>query len=410
MKIMRRRFLTEALYKFSCAISSGMKAEHPDATKVVCFIFIPVLACIFLAACAKIPAENGSPASEEGKGTGSFSVRIHDPAAQPVNRTQSGPSRSLSLTGMDTSNFILSIYSQDGKKVYDGKYGGRPESFTVSSGCYNIMLLSKKQGVPEFDNEIVGDSQDIVIERGKTFSVELLCRQMNSGIKVNFSEDFKKHFPGIGLFLQDMAGGIQYSYNEKRFCYVSPGTVEFYLRRRAAYPGGENTLQNSDSLLFTRNLNAADMLNFNFDWSENTTRSNFSIRIDTTRNWQTERYNPGSIIPEGALTIEQAKEKVGQKNITVFGYILGGDVRENTFRTGPPFSVNSNLLLAPSMSERYRNNCFAVELPSGPVRDALNLVVHPHLVGSAITVTGTIAEQYFGYMGIKSTKACEILK
>ena len=107
---------------------------------------------------------------------------------------------------------------------------------------------------------------------------------------------------------------------------------------------------------------------------------------------------------------KQAKEKLGQKNITVFGYILGGDVKESSFRTGPPFSVSSNLLLAPSMSERYRNNCFAIELPSGAVRDALNLVVHPQLIGSAITVTGTIVEQYFGYIGMKSTKACEILK
>ena len=374
-----------------------------------------IISCTMMANCAKMPAENNGagPESEKEKitGSGCFSVRIHDPAVPDGNhRNFKEGSKTLSLTGMDTSNFILSIYSQDGRKVYDGKYGKRPESFTVNSGCYNVKLLSKEFGVPEFNNEIVGDSQDIVIEKGKTFTVELLCRQMNSGIKVNFSGDFKKHYPGIGLFLQDIAGGIQYAYDEKRFCYVNPGTVDFYLRRKSAATGNDCFLQASDTLLFSRNLNAADMLSFNFEWSENTTRSNFSVRIDTTRNWQTDRYNPGSIIPEGALTIEQAKEKLGQKNITVFGYILGGDVKESSFRTGPPFSVSSNLLLAPSMSERYRNNCFAIELPSGAVRDALNLVVHPHLIGSAITVTGTIVEQYFGYIGMKSTKACEILK
>ena len=352
------------------------------------------------AGCAKMPAGGNAPGHEEETGHGCFSVRIYDPAiAEAGSWSFNKGSKTLSLTGMDTSNFILSIYSQEGTKVYDGKYGKRPESFSVSSGCYNVKLLSKELGAPEFNNEIVGDSQDIVIEKGRTFTVELLCRQMNAGVRINFSDTFKKHFPALGLYLKDFAGGIQYPYNEKRFCFLQPGAVDFYLRR-----------QSSDSLLFTRKLNAADMLDFNFDWSENTTRSDFSISIDTTRNWYTERYNPGSIIPEGALTIEQAKEKVGQRNITVFGYILGGDVKESTFRTGPPFSVSSNLLLAPSMSERYRNNCFAIELPSGAVRDALNLVVHPHLVGSAITVTGTIVEQYFGYIGMKSTKACEILK
>lgn len=376
---------------------------------------LSIILCSLIANCAKMPAENNGagPESEKEKitGSGCFSVRIHDPAVSDGNHINFNEgSKTLSLTGMDTSNFYLSIYSQEGKKIYDGKYGKRPESFTVNSGCYNVRLVSKEMGSPEFDNEIVGDSQDIVIEKGKTFTVELLCRQMNSGIKVNFSGDFKKHFPGIGLFLQDIAGGIQYAYDEKRFCYVNPGTVDFYLRRKSAATGNDRFLQASDTLLFSRNLNAADMLSFNFEWSENTTRSNFSVRIDTSRNWQTDRYNPGSIIPEGALTIEQAKEKLGQKNITVFGYILGGDVKESSFRTGPPFSVSSNLLLAPSMSERYRNNCFAIELPSGAVRDALNLVVHPHLIGSAITVTGTIVEQYFGYIGMKSTKACEIIR
>lgn len=365
---------------------------------------LSIILCSLIANCAKMPAENNGADSESEKekitGSGCFSVRIHDPAVSDGNhRNFKEGSKTLSLTGMDTSNFILSIYSQDGSKVYDGKYGKRPESFTVSSGCYNVRLVSKEMGSPEFDNEIVGDSQDIVIEKGKTFTVELLCRQMNAGVRVSFSDAFKKHFPALGLYIQGLDGGIQYSYNEQRFCFFQPGPLDFYLRR-----------QSSDSLLFTRNLNAADMLSFNFEWSENTTRSNFSVRIDTTRNWQTDRYNPGSIIPEGALTIEQAKEKLGQKNITVFGYILGGDVKESSFRTGPPFSVSSNLLLAPSMSERYRNNCFAIELPSGAVRDALNLVVHPHLIGSAITVTGTIVEQYFGYIGMKSTKACEILK
>lgn len=365
---------------------------------------LSIILCSLIANCAKMPAENNGagPESEKEKitGSGCFSVRIHDPAVPDGNhRNFKEGSKTLSLTGMDTSNFILSIYSQDGSKVYDGKYGKRPESFTVKSGCYNVKLLSKEFGVPEFNNEIVGDSQDIVIEKGKTFTVELLCRQMNAGVRVSFSDAFKKHFPALGLYIQGLDGGIQYPYNEQRFCFFQPGPLDFYLRR-----------QSSDSLLFTRNLNAADMLSFNFEWSENTTRSNFSVRIDTTRNWQTDRYNPGSIIPEGALTIEQAKEKLGQKNITVFGYILGGDVKESSFRTGPPFSVSSNLLLAPSMSERYRNNCFAIELPSGAVRDALNLVVHPQLIGSAITVTGTIVEQYFGYIGMKSTKACEILK
>ena len=61
------------------------------------------------------------------------------------------------------------------------------------------------------------------------------------------------------------------------------------------------------------------------------------------------------------------------------------------------------------MSERNRYNMFAVELPSGDIREALNLVDNRDVLGSAIVVTGNIVESYFGYPGIKSTKACTVL-
>ena len=61
------------------------------------------------------------------------------------------------------------------------------------------------------------------------------------------------------------------------------------------------------------------------------------------------------------------------------------------------------------MLERNRDNCFVVELPSGSVRDGLNLVAFPENLGKAVLVTGNIVESYYGYIGIKGTKAYTIL-
>ena len=57
------------------------------------------------------------------------------------------------------------------------------------------------------------------------------------------------------------------------------------------------------------------------------------------------------------------------------------------------------------MTERDRNKMFVVELPTGTIRDALNLVNNPHHLGAAVLITGTITESYYGYIGIKNTKS-----
>ena len=93
----------------------------------------------------------------------------------------------------------------------------------------------------------------------------------------------------------------------------------------------------------------------------------------------------------------------------VFGFILGGDVTETTMRVKPPFASQTNIVLASSMNERNRNNMFAVELPSGTIREALNLVDNKKILGSAVVITGNIVESYYGYPGIKNTKAYSIL-
>jgi hypothetical protein len=44
-----------------------------------------------------------------------------------------------------------------------------------------------------------------------------------------------------------------------------------------------------------------------------------------------------------------------------------------------------------------------VELPKGKVRDALNLVDHPNLIGKRVYVKGDLVAGYFGTRGLKNT-------
>ncbi len=72
-----------------------------------------------------------------------------------------------------------------------------------------------------------------------------------------------------------------------------------------------------------------------------------------------------------------------------------------------PFTVQSNILIAASASETNHTNCIPVQLPPGPVREALNLVANPGNLGKEVNLYGTL-ETYFGVSGIKAVSDFEI--
>ena len=305
---------------------------------------------------------------------------------------------SKDMANIDTNNFILSIYSQYGTKIYDGKYGLRPTDIVVVPGAYDVKIYSTKLKAPAFDTPVYGDEQTVVVKANSSVSVVLQCRQVNSAVRISFTDQFKKQYPGNGVLLKDENGEIEYQYSDYRFCYLTPGKFELFYKNST-----------EDTLLFTREIPASQMLSLNLSYAPHNKSAALNISLDTSRLWKVENFNAGLKIPTGAVTIDQAKQMIGEKNVMVFGFILGGDVTENTIRVKPPFSSRTNLIIATSMKERNRYNMFAVELPSGEVRDGLNLVSNRELLGSAVVIIGNIVESYYGYPGIKSTKSYAVL-
>lgn len=299
----------------------------------------------------------------------------------------------------DTNNFILTIYSTEGEKVYDGRYGERPEEIVVTPGGYEIGIYSKRFTPPMYDSPVFGDVQTIVVGENEQARVSFKCTQINAGIKFSFANDFIARFPGSGIYIAQGEEQLAYDYTQKKYAYVS--TDEFNVVYKKS---------GTDTVLLAKAIPAGQMIHLKLSYSASrTTASVFNIDIDTTREWLSYNYNVGLKIPTGALSIEEAKSHIGEKNIKVFGYILGGDPTNNSIRVGPPFESRTSIVIAPSMSERNRNNMFVVELPSGAVRDALNLVVYPEHLGRPVVVTGTIVESYYGYPGIKNTKSYTLL-
>ena len=89
----------------------------------------------------------------------------------------------------------------------------------------------------------------------------------------------------------------------------------------------------------------------------------------------------------------------------VCGYIVGGDLSAtgSKVNTGPTFKKNTHLAIAARASVTEKASCLSVELPKGGIRDALNLVSHPGLIGRQVYVRGDVVASYFGTSGLKST-------
>lgn len=95
------------------------------------------------------------------------------------------------------------------------------------------------------------------------------------------------------------------------------------------------------------------------------------------------------------------------------GYIVGyiSTANGSAFNAGSAkFTADgaetTNLLLAETPGETDWEKCATVQLPSGNIRNALNLAQNPGNLGKEVSLKGSL-EKYFGAYGIKSVSAYE---
>ena len=90
----------------------------------------------------------------------------------------------------------------------------------------------------------------------------------------------------------------------------------------------------------------------------------------------------------------------------VKGYIIGV-MKDNKLYSEAPFEVNTNLVIASTMSET--TNIVPVQLPSGDLRAAFNLKDNPTMFGALVLIQGNL-EAYFQKPGIKNPTSIEKIK
>ena len=300
---------------------------------------------------------------------------------------------------IDTNNFILSVTDSRGASIYYGTFGSAPETIIASAGTYTVSAKSCDFTAPLFDKPQYGDSQVVVVGAGQTASVTLECVQMNAGIRLKIDPSFLTEYPNGVFFLKSSDGKLMYGYSEKRIAYFKPGNVSLVLNENA-----------TDKTICTRTLAAQEILtiNINVPSSKHDAGAGIHIQVDTTRFWESETLELGGgdngrgQDKSTAYSVGQAKDHVGDTDVWVYGYIVGGDLTSSKCSFEGPFSSRTNFVIATKSTCTDKESCISVQLPSGKIRDALNLVDHEDNLGRKIFLKGDIVASYYGIVGIQS--------
>ncbi len=130
----------------------------------------------------------------------------------------------------------------------------------------------------------------------------------------------------------------------------------------------------------------------------------------------------GESSKESPFTVAQAKSAYVEGSATaawVSGYIVGcvnGMTLGSDAIIGLPGSDVTtsdngakNLLISDNPNATSVSECIPVQLPSGTLRNALNLVSNPSNLGKKVVLNGNI-EKYFGTVGLKSSTEYQILQ
>ena len=317
--------------------------------------------------------------------TGQLTISIED-RLPPETRAAAGIP--------DTDDFILSVTGSDGTSIYKGRFADSPETMEVPAGTYTVSAESCEFDSPKYSAPQYGDTKAVTVGPGSAVSVELGCSQKNSGLKLGVTAEFRTLFPSATFYLEENGEKLMYSYGETRAAYFKPGKINVTM-----------VDTNIEQPLFSRILESGQMLAMTLTASNGGTSSKgISIQVDTARNWSSESFCYGDSDSE-ELSVSEARNAGLRNDVWVYGYIVGAFSSSSKCEFDPPFSKNTNIVIAGRTNVSDKSQCLSVELKSGDVRDALNLVSNPGNKGRKVWLHGNLEGNYYGIPGLKNVSA-----
>jgi hypothetical protein len=332
--------------------------------------------------------------SEEGKGA--LSIRMQKETAVSVK------------ADVPFGSYLIGVKDKSGATVVSGSYSTLPDPIVLDPATYTVTALSEQMGLPAFDKPVYGSAVDVSVVAGVKNTLQIVCTQANAGLRIVYDTNFKSKYDKYSVKVTGGDGALTYQKDELRTGYFAPGNLQIVL-----------SVEGEDPVEVSKSVTARDMLVLTVLPGQTTPGTKGSIELllstDTSRVWRREEWKTGAsandgLTPETAYTVAEAKLFASKNNVWVCGYIVGGDAANSTFKTAPPFTSNTNLIIADSPLEVLRANCMAVELPASPVslRATFGMPANgATLLGRRAWFRGNI-ETYWGHPGVRATKEGEI--
>ena len=330
----------------------------------------------------------------------------HEPAVLRLSVVDNPQTRAADAPE-DISNYILSLVSVSGKVIFHDRWEACPDEFELEPGRYTVSLTSDESTEPAYDHAVFGDSRGLTLAEGQVSEVVLVASQLNSGLRLLLSEAFIANYKDGALFLRCTTGTLAFGYSEKRTAFFLPGKVSILLN-----------ISGKTSVVHNLDLRQGEILTLRLGVAEQMPKVtlvsgvDMYARVDTSRVWREESvlWDGSSAGDSGgssgttpnAISVSVARGKAGSKDVWVCGYIVGGDLTSTKCSFEAPFSSRANLVLADKADCRDREVCMSVQLSSGDIRNALNLVDNPSMLGRRVFLRGDIVEAYYRLPGLQN--------
>ena len=290
--------------------------------------------------------------------------------------------------GINVDDFILTL-TGEGKTLYSGRFGDRPAEMTAPAGDYRACLQSGEFTAPQFDAPLMSDTEEFTLEAGETKAVDLLCTLQNAGLRLTFTNNFKKVYPEGPLKLTQGGGSLEYAYDCQQTAYFNEGTV---------------FISYDSEIIAVRELQKGVVESLEMDGENANGGAVFSARVEYPL---PEKATAEKITSLPVLSVSQTKTLPPSDSLLakVSGYIVGGVKSSKFVRAGSSgYDISSNILLADNAADSTLAACLPVELKTQAAQAALSLAANPEYAGRRVCVSGK-AVTYFGTVGLKSVTA-----
>lgn len=271
-------------------------------------------------------------------------------------------------------NFILSIVRASGDTCWYGRFGDRPEKLEVAVGDYVIRAVSDDTPMPAYDTPVYGAEACVTVSKGENADVNLLCKLINCGLQLSYSDKFVEKFGSAEGALVSVNGTLECQCpNETgRIAYFNSGTVYYTVN-------GE--------YMFSKDLISGQILHLTVDAEQSDGQVSISITVDESVEAVEESTYAG-ISP--VLSVRQSKKIPEGITVTVYGRIEGCIKNSKFYRSG---ELSTNIVIADNPEDSDMSQILPVELKSTALKEALSLTDND-LIGSYITVKGITKKIY----------------